>query len=432
MPTSPPIKAARGVRDILPAERAGYAVVERAAQEVAQRFGYQEVELPIIEPVELIERGLGSDSDAGGKELYRLEPHGDSDGDAPARLVLRPEGTAGMVRAYFQGGLNQGPQPVRLFTLGPMFRHDKPQHLRYRQFYQFDVEVIGDPSPAYDVEVIELTWGWIEGMGIGHVSLELNSIGDFNCRPQYLRLLQDYYRPLKDRLHSDCQRRLEQNPLRLLDCKDEQCQPFKAAAPRITDHLCTACAAAFEKVKSLLDAAGLEYRLNPYLVRGLDYYTRTVFELQHQSLGGAQNSLGGGGRYDALAAALGFPDTPGVGFAGGIDRVAYMLQHELGSIKAAPAAHVLVLPMTEDLEQAAAQVGRVCRSAAPTAVDYSARSLRAKMRAADRSGARWAVIMNSEEADRRVAQLRDLLSGDQREVAWDALPSAITKGGGED
>jgi len=432
MPTSPPIKAARGIRDILPAERAGYAVVERAAQEVARRFGYQQVELPIIEPVELIERGLGSDSDAGGKELYRLELHGDSDGDAPARLVLRPEGTASMVRAYFQGGLNQGPQPVRLFTLGPMFRHDKPQHLRYRQFNQFDVEVIGDPSPAYDVEVIELTWGWIEGMGIGHVSLELNSIGDFNCRPQYLRLLQDYYRPLKDRLHGECQRRLEQNPLRLLDCKEEQCQPFKAAAPRITDHLCAACASAFEKVKSLLDAAGLEYRLNPYLVRGLDYYTRTVFELQHRSLGGAQNSLGGGGRYDALAAELGFPDTPGVGFAGGIDRVAYMLQHELGSIKAAPAAHVLVLPMTEDLEREAAQVGRVCRSAAPTAVDYSARSLRAKMRAADRSGARWAVIMNPEEAERQVAQLRDLVSGDQREVAWDALPSAITQRGGED
>jgi len=432
MPTSPPIKAARGIRDILPAERAGYAVVERAAQEVARRFGYQQVELPIIEPVELIERGLGSDSDAGGKELYRLELHGDSDGDAPARLVLRPEGTASMVRAYFQGGLNQGPQPVRLFTLGPMFRHDKPQHLRYRQFNQFDVEVIGDPSPAYDVEVIELTWGWIEGMGIGHVSLELNSIGDFNCRPQYLRLLQDYYRPLKDRLHGECQRRLEQNPLRLLDCKEEQCQPFKAAAPRITDHLCAACASAFEKVKSLLDAAGLEYRLNPYLVRGLDYYTRTVFELQHRSLGGAQNSLGGGGRYDALAAELGFPDTPGVGFAGGIDRVAYMLQHELGSIKAVPAAHVLVLPMTEDLEREAAQVGRVCRSAAPTAVDYSARSLRAKMRAADRSGARWAVIMNPEEAERQVAQLRDLVSGDQREVAWDALPSAITQRGGED
>ncbi len=417
MPTSPPIKAARGVRDILPAERAALAAVERAAAETARQFGYQEVELPIIEPVELIERGVGSDSDAGGKELFRLQPFADSDadgdGDAGARLVLRPEATASMVRAYFQGGLNQGPQPVRLFTFGPMFRHDKPQHLRFRQFSQLDVEVIGDPSPAYDVEVIEMTWSWLASLGLAQVSLELNSIGDANCRPRYLRLLQDYYRPLKDQLHGECQRRLESNPLRLLDCKEPRCQPAQAAAPRITDHLCAECAAAFEQVKSLLDAAGLEYRLNPLLVRGLDYYTRTVFEFQHGALGGAQNALGGGGRYDGLASALGYPDTPGVGFAGGLDRVARMLQHERGAVTAPPAADVLVLPMVNGLERAAAHVGRLCRQAAPTAVDYSARSLRAKMRAADRSGARWAVIMNADEAARHVAQLRDLVRLEQ-------------------
>ena len=284
VPTTPPIKAARGVRDILPAERAAFAVVEHAAREQARGYGYQDVELPIIEPVELIERGVGGDTDVARKELYRLEPHGDpgdppreirtrpprfrgdpgdGDRDSASRLVLRPEATASMVRAYFQGGLNQGPQPVRLFTIGPFFRHDKPQHLRYRQFVQFDVEVIGDDSPAYDAEVIELTWGWLERMGIRHVSLELNSIGDENCRPQYLRALQDYYRPLKDQLDPDCRRRVEENPLRLFDCKEPQCQPLMAAAPRITDHLCGPCAAAFEEVKSLLGAAGLEYRLNP-------------------------------------------------------------------------------------------------------------------------------------------------------------------------
>lgn len=402
-------------------------MVERAADEVARRYGYQEVELPIIEPVELIERGVGSDTDAGSKELYRLESHSDRDGERPARLVLRPEATASMVRAYFQGNLNQGPQPVRLFTIGPMFRHDKPQHLRFRQFVQLDVEVIGDPSPAYDVEVIEMTWAWLEAMGIGHVTLELNSIGDARCRPQYLDALREYYRPLADRLHPDCQRRVEENPLRLFDCKERQCQPFMAGAPRITDHLCPDCAAAFEEVRSLLDAAGIEYRLNPRLVRGLDYYTRTVFEYQHEALGGAQNSLGGGGRYDRLAADLGYPDTPGVGFAGGIDRVAYMLQHDLGAVTPPPPAEVLVLPADEGLDRAAAQVGRVCRGLRPTAVDYSARSLRAKMRAADRSGARWAAIMNAAEAERRVVQLRDLLSGDQREIAWDALPEALAR-----
>ncbi|HXM58078.1 MAG TPA: histidine--tRNA ligase [Candidatus Dormibacteraeota bacterium] len=425
MPTTSPIKAARGVRDILPAERAAYAIVEHAAHESARRFGYQEVEVPIIEPVELIERGVGQDTDVTRKELYRLEPHTEGDSDTGARLVLRPEATASMVRAYFQGGLNQGPQPVRLYTVGPMFRHDKPQALRYRQFVQFDVEVIGDPSPAYDVEVIEMTWGWLQAMGIDHVSLELNSIGDPNCRPQYLEALRAYYRPLRDRLHGECQRRIEENPLRLLDCKEPQCQPFKTGAPQITDHLCAPCAAAFEEVKSLLDVAGLEYRLNPFLVRGLDYYTRTVFEFQHESLGGAQNSLGGGGRYDGLAADLGYPDTPGVGFAGGVDRVVHMLQHELGAVTPAPAAEVLVLPMGEGLDGPAARVGRACRTARPTAVDYSARSLRAKMRAADKSGARWAAIMNADEAERQVVQLRDLVSGEQREVAWDALTEAL-------
>ncbi len=421
-----PIKAARGVRDILPAERAAFAVVERAAREAAVGHGYQEVELAIVEPVELIERGVGRDTDVARKELYRLEPHGDGDADAAARLVLRPEATASMVRAYFQGGLNQGPQPVRLFTIGPFFRHDKPQHLRYRQFVQFDVEVIGDESPAYDAEVIEMTRAWLQAMGIEHVSLELNSIGDAACRPGYLRALQDYYRPLRDRLHPDCQRRVDDNPLRLLDCKEPQCQPFKAAAPRITDHLCEPCAVAFEQVRSLLDSAGIEHRLNPFLVRGLDYYTRTVFEYQHESLGGAQNSLGGGGRYDRLAAKLGYSDTPGVGFAGGVDRVAYMLEHELGKVTPPVAADVLVLPMGEGLDRAAAQVGRLCRAVRPTAVDYSARSLRAKMRAADKSGARWAVIMNADEAGRRAAQLRDLVNGEQRELAWDALAGALT------
>jgi histidyl-tRNA synthetase len=425
MPTTTPIKAARGVRDILPAERAAFAVVEHAAREGARRYGYQEVEVPVIEPVELIERGVGGDTDVARKELYRLEPHGDGDADSAARLVLRPEATASMVRAYFQGGLNQGPQPVRLFTIGPFFRHDRPQHLRYRQFVQFDVEVIGDDSPAYDAEVIELTWGWLEAMGIRHVSLELNSIGDENCRPQYLHALQDYYRPLKDRLHPDCQRRVEENPLRLFDCKEPQCQPFKAAAPRITDHLCAPCAAAFEEVKSLLDFAGLEYRLNPYLVRGLDYYTRTVFEYQHEALGGAQNSLGGGGRYDGLAGALGYRGTPGVGFAGGVDRVAFTLQEELGTVTPPAAAEVLVLPMGDELDRAAGHVGRLARAVRSTAVDYSRRSLGAKMRAADRTRARWAAIMNAEEAERRVVQLRDLVSGDQREVAWDALAEEL-------
>jgi histidyl-tRNA synthetase len=421
MSTAQPIKAARGVRDILPADRAAWRLVEGAACAAARRFGYAEIETPVLEPVGLIERGVGGDTDVVRKEMYRIEPHGE-DG---ARLVLRPEATAGIVRAYFEGGLNQGPQPVRLYTQGPMFRHDRPQKGRYRQFYQFDVEVLGDPSAAYDAEVIEMTLGWLTDVGLRGISLELNSIGDGNCRPQYLKALQDYYRPLKDQLHPDCQRRVEENPLRLLDCKEPQCAPFKAAAPKTTDNLCEPCEAAFGEVRRLQDAAGIEYRLNPYLVRGLDYYTRTVFEFQHEALGGAQNSLGGGGRYDGLAAALGYPDTPGVGFAGGLDRVVMMLQQEGHEIPLTPAADVLVLPDGEDLDVAAAAVAREARKATSAATDFSRRSLRAKMRAAARSGCRWVAIMNAEEAARHAVQLREMESGEQREVAWDQLAEAL-------
>jgi histidyl-tRNA synthetase len=421
VPSTQPIKAARGVRDILPSERVGWSLVERAAAAAAERYGYEEIETPVLEPVGLIERGVGGDTDVVRKEMFRIEPHGE-DG---TRLVLRPEATAGIVRAYFEGGLNQGPQPARLYTIGPMFRHDRPQKGRYRQFYQFDVEVLGDPSAAYDAEVIELTLGWLTDLGLSGVTLELNSIGDQVCRPRYLQALRDYYRPLKDQLHPDCQRRVEDNPLRLLDCKEPRCLPFKEAAPKTLDYLCGPCEAAFAEVRRLLDAAGIEYRLNPYLVRGLDYYTRTVFELQHQSLGGAQNALGGGGRYDGLAAALGYPDTPGVGFAGGLDRVVTMLREEGHDLPGRSGPRLLVLPDADDLEVAAAQVAREARRVTSAAPDYSRRSLRAKMRAAARSGARWVAIMNAEEAARHVVQLRDMESGEQREVAWDRLAPAV-------
>ena len=298
MPKTEPIKAVRGVRDILPEERGLWRVAEQAAARVAHRFGYREIETPIIERRELIERGVGEDSDAATKELYRFEDRGGR------QLALRPEATASVVRAYFEGGLNQGPQPARLYLMGPMFRYDRPQKGRYRQFFQFDIEAIGGSSPALDAEVIEVARAWLFEVGLKELTLELNTIGDSICRPAYLDLLRAYYRPFKSRLHSECQHRVEVNPLRLLDCKVPQCQPFKADAPRITDHLCEPCALAWKTVRQLLDAAGIEYHLNPYLVRGLDYYTRTVFEFYPAGSTGSQDALASGGRYDGLAAAL--------------------------------------------------------------------------------------------------------------------------------
>jgi histidyl-tRNA synthetase len=418
MPRAEPIKGVRGMRDLMPQERALWRAVETAATRVAQSFGYQEMVTPIVEHAELIER-VGEDTDAVAKELYRFEDRGGR------QLALRPEATAGVVRAYFEGHLNQGPQPARLFLIGPMFRYNRPQKGRYRQFFQLDVEAIGAESPALDAEVIELGATWLHELGLRDLRLELNSIGDENCRPAYLDLLRAYYRPLKAELHGECQRRLETNPLLLLDCKVPQCQPFKAKAPRVTDHLCAECAAAWDGVRRLLDAAGIEYNHDPYLVRGLDYYTRTVFEFFPAKASGSQDALGGGGRYDGLARAEGWPATPGVGFASGLDRVTELVKAGGAEVIAAPAAEVVVLAEA-GLDVAAAEVARLCRAARSVAVDYEPKSLRAKMRSANKLGARWVVLLSEAEVQRKVAQLKEMASGEQVEVAWTDLPERLS------
>ena len=415
MRRSEPIKAVRGVRDLLPAELPTWRAAERAAREVAHRFGYEEIVTPVLEHAELIER-VGADTDAVAKELYRFDDRGGRN------LALRPEATAGVVRAYFEGALNQGPQPSRLYLIGPMFRYDRPQKGRYRQFYQFNVEAIGGAAPGLDAEVIEIAASWLQEIGISDLRLEVNSIGDGKCRPAYLERLKEYYRPLKSQLSGDSQLRLERNPLRLLDSKIPHEQPLKAGAPKITDHLCADCAAHWSAVLRLLDSAGIEYQLNPYLVRGLDYYTRTVFEFYPLGATGQQDALGGGGRYDGLAEVEGWPPTPAVGFASGLDRVTELVDPNSVAIKSA--ADVLVLP-DGDLQLAAAEVARICRAVRSVAVDYEPKSLRAKMRSASKRGARWVVIFDAEQAARRVANLRDMSRRSQEEVEWVELPTRI-------
>lgn len=417
MPRSEPIKAARGVRDLLPGELPLWHEAEGAAVATALSYGYEEIVTPLIEPAELIER-IGTDTDAVAKELYRLERPGTQ------TLALRPEATAGVVRAYFENGLNQVPKLARLYLIGPMFRHDRPQKGRYRQFFQFNVEVIGGANPAFDAEVIELAQRWLNTLGLDDLRLELNTIGDEKCRPAYLEKLKEYYRPLKSQLHGECQLRIETNPLRLLDCKVPQCQPFKANAPRITDNLCEECAAHWDTARRLLDSAGIEYQLNPYLVRGLDYYTRTVFEFYPGGAMGQQDALASGGRYDGLAAAEGWPDTPGVGFAGGLDRVTELMREKLDTLAPKAVADVLVIP-NGDMPLEAAEVARICRAVRPTAVDYESRNFPAKMRLAENLGVRWVVIMNPGQAARRIARLREIPTGEESEVAWDDLPARL-------
>ena len=417
MPRSEPIRAVRGARDILPAEMPVWRAAQAGAAAVARRFGYEEIITPIIEHAELIER-VGEDTDAVAKELYRFDDRGGRN------LALRPEATAGVVRAYFEGGLNQGAQPSRLYLFGPMFRYDRPQKGRYRQFYQFNVEAIGGAAPGLDAEVVELAGDWLHEVGLQDLRLELNTIGDGRCRPAYLQRLKEYYRPLKSQLGGDSQLRLERNPLRLLDSKVPQERPFKDGAPKIIDHLCGECAEHWSSVRRLLDAASIEYQLNPYLVRGLDYYTRTVFEFYPGGATGQQDALASGGRYDGLAEAEGWAATPGVGFAGGLDRVTELMAAAGREVATAPPADVLVLP-DGDLAVEAAEVARILRAVRSVAVDYEPKSLRAKMKSANRVGAKWVVLLTPDDADRRVAQIRDMTSGVQEELAWTELPTRL-------
>jgi histidyl-tRNA synthetase len=406
------------MRDILPSERRLWRGVESAAREVAERFGYGEIVTPIVEHAELIERA-GDDSDAFVKELYRFEDRG------ARQVALRPEATAGVVRAYFEHGLDKGPQPSRLYLLGPMFRYDRPQKGRYRQFFQLDVEAIGSASPALDVEVIELARDWLVSIGLADLRLELNTIGDSRCRPAYLERLKDYYRPLKAQLSLDSQHRLERNPLRLLDSKAKEDVQHKVGAPRVMDHLCTDCARHWDLVQRSLKAAKIDYELNPYLVRGLDYYTRTVFELYPGARAGQQDALGGGGRYDGLAEAEGWASTPGVGFASGLDRVTEVLAASKPAGASQPGVEVVVLP-DGDLQVEAAEVARICRAVRSTVVDYEPTKFTAKWRLAETAGAKWVVLMRPAEAARRTARLREVAGRSDTEVRWEDLPARLT------
>ncbi|HYM84412.1 MAG TPA: histidine--tRNA ligase, partial [Candidatus Dormibacteraeota bacterium] len=317
----PALRAPRGTRDLLPAERPTWTRVERLASDLAARYGYRAVETPLFEQTAVFERGVGQATDIVEKELFRLAQRSE-DGESWA---LRPEETAGIVRAYVQHGMQTWPQPVKVTLVGPMYRYDRPQAGRYREFRQWDVEAIGDAGPAVDAEIVELGARFFREAGLDDVQVLLNSIGDGECRPAYLEALVAYYRGRAGKLPDVERRRLETNPLRLLDSKDPAMATINASAPRITDRLCDACAAHFAAVREHLDALGVVYRIEPSLVRGLDYYTRTAFEYYRRGAEGQQQALGGGGRYDGLVELLGGRPTPGIGFAIGIDRVVLAL-----------------------------------------------------------------------------------------------------------
>jgi histidyl-tRNA synthetase len=286
-------KAPRGTQDILPQDQAYWSFVEEKADRICQLYGYKPIDTPVFEQTGLFRRSVGEGTDIVEKQMYTFEDRG---GDS---MTLRPEGTAPVCRAYIEHGMHNLPQPVRLYYIGPIFRYERPQAGRYRQHRQFGVEAIGDADPALDAEIINMAWDFYTSLGLRELTLQLNSIGCQLCRPDYLEKLKQYYSGHAQALCPDCRQRLRRNPLRLLDCKKPSCQEIVKGAPKIAEHLCHQCASHFNAVKDHLEGLQIPYELNPYLVRGLDYYTRTVFEIQPRD-GGAQSALGGGGRYDGL------------------------------------------------------------------------------------------------------------------------------------
>jgi histidyl-tRNA synthetase len=422
----PKFQAPRGTRDLLPTERAAFLRLEDSARNLATRYGYQPIETPMFEGSALYERGVGEVTDVVEKELFRV--HGGRGEAERERWALRPEPTAGVVRAYVQHGMRTWPQPVKLTLTGPMFRYDRPQAGRYRQFWQFDVEAIGDAGPGIDAEIIELAMAFFSAVGLQDVQVLVNSIGDGTCRPAYMDALAEHFRSHQDELPELERARLETNPLRLLDSKDARMQPLIASAPTLTEHLCEACREHFDGLLAHLEAVAIEPRLAPTLVRGLDYYSRTAFEFYRAGAEGQQQALGGGGRYDGLVELLGGQPTPGIGFGIGLDRVALALQDQGATppsdpwkptvviVGADPEDTVVRLQLATELRGA----GLACRP------DLSARRLGKQLEGAAKAGAHFAVICGDELAAGYV-QVKDLEAGTQRQVDVTELARDLTR-----
>ena len=401
------IPAIRGTHDVLPGESERWRRAEQVIGDVCARYGYREIRTPVIEREELFAKGTGETTDVVQKEMYAFEDKGGE------RVTLRPEATPSMVRAYVEHALEQALPTVKLFSLGPMFRYERPQKGRYRQFHQLDVEVFGVPDAALDAEVIEMASALVRELGIEDAELVVNSVGCRECRPGFGRALLEALGGRKADLCGDCRRRAEANPLRIFDCKTPACQPIVDALPHSTDHLCGGCRAHFDAVTAQLTALEIGYRVSHRLVRGLDYYARTTFEVLGAALG-AQNALLGGGRYDGLVRRLGGPDRAGIGFAAGMERLVLAMPEGPG----APPPDAFVVALGEAARPAAHVLARDLRRAGvATLVDYGARSLRAQMKRADRSGARRVLLLGDDELARGEVTVKDMESGGQTAVA---------------
>jgi histidyl-tRNA synthetase len=405
------IQAVRGTHDVLPDQIAAWHSVEAAAHGLFARYGYRELRTPIFEQTELFARGIGAETDIVSKEMYTF-PDRDS-----STLTLRPEATAGIVRAVIEHNLMNTDPALRVYALGPMFRRERPQKGRFRQFHQVDVEAFGLVSPTIDAEVIELALAFLDACGVTKHELVLNSVGDASCRPAYVATLQQALRKVAATLCADCQRRVETNPLRVLDCKVPEDQAAIEKLPKIGDHLCAPCREHFGEVKRQLELLGIPYRLEPRLVRGLDYYVRTTFEVTSDALG-AQSSILGGGRYDGLVKQLGGPDIAGIGFAIGLERLVSLAP----SRGRGPRCDVFLMPLAEgSLDDALRLQKRLRAAGLRVLLDPEGRSFKSRMKQADKLGARYAAILGDDERKKGVWSLRDMARSEQREVTEQQL-----------
>jgi len=420
------IKAVRGTRDLLPPDTALWNFVEDKVRDVFRAYNFQEIRTPIFEATELFARGVGEETDIVSKEMYTWEDRSRAASEKAQSLTLRPEATAGIVRAYIEHklwdrGLN------KLYCIGPMFRRERPQKGRYRQFYQIDAEIIGpasagSDSPARDAELLEMLATLLDRLGITGWNLELNSVGCPNDRARFNEALRQALEPVKDKMCADCQRRAVTNPLRVFDCKVPEDQPIIATLPRISQFLDEGCRTHFEAVQSILTKVGVRFTLNDRLVRGLDYYTRTAFEFTHGALG-AQNAILGGGRYDGLSEALGGPPAPGIGFAIGEDRLVMSLQDTADSVVSKPA--VYIAPMAGMNAEAALLAHQLRRRDLVVELGDDTFRLKKSFEAATRVGAKYILIVGENEVQANAFALKNLATGEQVQVARGELAAKI-------
>lgn len=405
------ITVPKGTKDVLPSDSYKWQYVERTAREIAQRFQLKEIRTPTFEHTELFQRGVGDTTDIVTKEMYTFKDKGDRS------ITLKPEGTAGAVRSFIENGMFSGVLPAKMYYITPAFRYERPQAGRLREFHQFGVEIFGAKGAQTDAEAILMADSLLKKLGL-HVKLYINSIGCPTCRAAFNKALKDFFAPHLDELCYDCKTRFEKNPLRLLDCKEEGCKAINAAAPSILDYLCEDCKAHFEELKSYLQTAGVEYEIDPRIVRGLDYYTRTVFEFVSTSIG-AQGTVCAGGRYDGLIEQLGGNAVPAVGFAAGIERLLLVMEQTGVDVPKQDVPTVYLAGMDAACRQKAFALATKLRANGITAeIDHMERSIKAQFKYADKIGAKYVGVIGGNELENGVMNVKCMATGESEQVAF--------------